>query len=274
MGFEIFDKPNWVGSEFDEQVNYQRALEGELEHTVGHARGCGIGAGSSGHAPRFALSRSGAAGQGFGGAEAAPSHAGRRRAGGDSQSGGLGGGRACPGRRWSLVDAAGHLPLGPKTAEAMRLTAEEALEEKLVDAGAGHRTGQRACLGDLDYDPTATDETQETYDPDQDRDAFHAAHRADHGPAGGGRRCSRHGERMRPTHRPCRSIRSRPRRRRRPKPSREPTALRRRCATVTENPGHSAPSDRGDRVNDRMTQPAARAKARSGSRARRTSCAI
>src|SRR5580658_2209256 len=22
MGFEIFDKPNWVGSEFDEQVNY------------------------------------------------------------------------------------------------------------------------------------------------------------------------------------------------------------------------------------------------------------
>ncbi len=35
MGFELFDKPNWVGSEFDEQVNYQRALEGELEHTVG-----------------------------------------------------------------------------------------------------------------------------------------------------------------------------------------------------------------------------------------------
>ncbi|MGO4213914.1 flagellar basal-body MS-ring/collar protein FliF [Terriglobus sp. 2YAB30_2] len=35
MGFEIFDKPNWVGSEFDEKVNYQRALEGELEHTIG-----------------------------------------------------------------------------------------------------------------------------------------------------------------------------------------------------------------------------------------------
>jgi flagellar M-ring protein FliF len=34
MGFELFDKLNWVGSEFDEQVNYQRALEGELEHTV------------------------------------------------------------------------------------------------------------------------------------------------------------------------------------------------------------------------------------------------
>jgi len=32
---ELFDKPNWVGSEFDERVNYQRALEGELEHTIG-----------------------------------------------------------------------------------------------------------------------------------------------------------------------------------------------------------------------------------------------
>ena len=35
MGFELFDKPNWVGSEFDEHVNYQRALEGELERSIG-----------------------------------------------------------------------------------------------------------------------------------------------------------------------------------------------------------------------------------------------
>ena len=34
LGFELFDKPNWVGSEFDERVNYERALEGELEHTI------------------------------------------------------------------------------------------------------------------------------------------------------------------------------------------------------------------------------------------------
>jgi len=34
LGFELFDKPNWVGSEFDERVNYQRALEGELERTI------------------------------------------------------------------------------------------------------------------------------------------------------------------------------------------------------------------------------------------------
>jgi len=67
-----------------------------------------------------------------------------------------------------LVDAAGHLPLGQKTEEAMRLTAEQALEEKLVATlepvtGAGN---VRASVT-LDYDPAATDETQESYDPDQ-----------------------------------------------------------------------------------------------------------
>lgn len=34
MGWEIFDKPNWMGSDFDDQVDYQRALEGELERTI------------------------------------------------------------------------------------------------------------------------------------------------------------------------------------------------------------------------------------------------
>ena len=28
MGFELFDKQNWAGSDFSEKVNYQRALEG------------------------------------------------------------------------------------------------------------------------------------------------------------------------------------------------------------------------------------------------------
>jgi flagellar M-ring protein FliF len=67
-----------------------------------------------------------------------------------------------------LVDAAGHMPLGPKTADAQRLTAEEALEEKLVSTlepvtGVGN---VRASVT-LDYDTAATEETQETYDPDQ-----------------------------------------------------------------------------------------------------------
>lgn len=34
MGFELFDTPNWAGSDFAEKVNYQRALEGELERTL------------------------------------------------------------------------------------------------------------------------------------------------------------------------------------------------------------------------------------------------
>jgi flagellar M-ring protein FliF len=67
-----------------------------------------------------------------------------------------------------LVDASGHLPLGPKTVEAMQLTAEQALEEKLVSTlepvtGVGN---VRASVT-LDYDRTASDVTQETYDPDK-----------------------------------------------------------------------------------------------------------
>jgi flagellar M-ring protein FliF len=67
-----------------------------------------------------------------------------------------------------LVDAAGHLPLGPKTADALRLSAEEALEQKLVATlepvtGAGN---VRASVS-LDYDAAATEETEESYDPDQ-----------------------------------------------------------------------------------------------------------
>jgi len=34
MGFELFDTPDWAGSDFTEKVNYQRALEGELERTL------------------------------------------------------------------------------------------------------------------------------------------------------------------------------------------------------------------------------------------------
>ena len=67
-----------------------------------------------------------------------------------------------------LVDAAGNLPLGPKSIEMLRLSAEEALEEKLVSTlepvtGAGN---VRASVT-LDYVLTSSDETQETYDPTQ-----------------------------------------------------------------------------------------------------------
>ncbi len=38
IGFELFDKTNFALTEFAEQVNYQRALEGELERTVSSLR--------------------------------------------------------------------------------------------------------------------------------------------------------------------------------------------------------------------------------------------
>jgi len=68
----------------------------------------------------------------------------------------------------ALVDAAGQAPLGTRTAEALRLSAEQSLEEKLISTlepvtGAGN---VRASVT-LDYDAAASEETEETYDPDQ-----------------------------------------------------------------------------------------------------------
>jgi len=166
-GFEIFDKPNWVGSEFDEQVNYQRALEGELEHTVGTLTDVES---ARVHLvmPHDSLFRE----------QERPAKASvvlklrhRNLADGEADSIRNLVSSAVDGltpERVVLVDAAGHLPLGPKTAEAMRLTEEQALEEKLIATlepvtGAGN---VRASVT-LDYDPAATEETQESYDPNQ-----------------------------------------------------------------------------------------------------------
>ncbi len=167
LGFEIFDKPNWVGSEFDEQVNYQRALEGELEHTVGTLTDIES---ARVHLvlPHDSLFRE----------QERPAKASvvlklRHRDLAEGEPDAIRNliASAVDGltpERVVLVDAAGHLPLGPKTAEGLRLTAEQALEEKLI-ATLEPVTGPgnvRAAVT-LDYDPTATDETSETYDPDQ-----------------------------------------------------------------------------------------------------------
>jgi flagellar M-ring protein FliF len=167
LGFEIFDKPNWVGSEFDEQVNYQRALEGELEHTVGSLSDIES---ARVHLvmPHESLFRE----------VERPAKASvvlklRHRSLADSEPEAIRNlvASAVDGLtpdRVVLVDAAGNLPLGPKTAEAMQLSAEQALEEKLIATlepvtGAGN---VRASVT-LDYDPAATDETEESSDPDQ-----------------------------------------------------------------------------------------------------------
>jgi flagellar M-ring protein FliF len=167
LGFEIFDKPNWVGSEFDEQVNYQRALEGELEHTVGSLADI-----ESAHVhlvmPHDSLFKE----------EERPAKASvvlklRHRTLADGEPDAIRNlvASAVDGLtpdRVVLVDAAGNMPLGPKTAEAMQLSAEDALEQKLITTlepvtGAGN---VRASVT-LNYDPQATDETDESYDPDQ-----------------------------------------------------------------------------------------------------------
>jgi len=167
MGFELFDKPNWVGSEFDEQVNYQRALEGELEHTVATLTDVQS---ARVHLvmPHDSLFRD----------QERPAKASvvltlRHRALADGEAEAIRNlvASAVDGlapAQVSLVDASGHLPLGPKTGEEERLGTEQALEAKLVETlepvtGAGN---VRASVA-VDYDTTNTDETEETYDPDQ-----------------------------------------------------------------------------------------------------------
>lgn len=167
LGFEIFDKPNWVGSEFDEQVNYQRALEGELEHTVGTLSDVES---ARVHLvlPHDSLFRE----------QERPAKASvvlklRHRILADGEPDAIRNLVASAVDGLSpdnvvLVDASGHLPLGPTTAETMQFSAEQTLEDKLLSTlepvtGAGN---VRASVT-LDYDRTSSDTTQEIYDPDK-----------------------------------------------------------------------------------------------------------
>jgi flagellar M-ring protein FliF len=167
LGFEIFDKPNWVGSEFDEQVNYQRALEGELEHTAGTL--------SDVESARvhLVLSHDSLFRDQQRPAKASVILKLRHRTLADGEADAIRNlvSSAVDGLTPDnvvLVDASGHLPLGPKTPEALQLTAEQSLEEKLISTlepvtGPGN---VRASVT-LDYDRAASDVTQQTYDPDK-----------------------------------------------------------------------------------------------------------
>jgi len=167
LGFEIFDKPNWVGSEFDEQVNYQRALEGELEHTVGTL------ADVQSARVHLVLPHDSLFREAERPAKASVVLKLRHRSLSDGEPEAIRNlvSSAVDGLtpdRVVLVDASGHLPLVPKSAAAMQLSAEQALEEKLIATlepvtGAGN---VRASVT-LDYDSSATEETEESYDPDQ-----------------------------------------------------------------------------------------------------------
>ena len=167
MGFELFDRPNWVGSEFDERVNYQRALEGELEHTVGSL--------SDIESARVHLVM---AHDSLFRDEERPAKASvvlklRHASLADGEADSIRNlvASAVDGLapdRVVLVDATGRIALGPRSAETMRLRAEQALEEKVVSTlepvtGVGN---VRAAVT-IDYDTDAIDETKENYDPAQ-----------------------------------------------------------------------------------------------------------
>ena len=167
MGFELFDKPNWMGSEFDEQVNYQRAMEGELEHTVSSLSDVEV---ARVHLvmPHDSLFRQ----------EQRPAKASvvlklRRASLGEGEADSIRNlvASAVDGLspdRVVLVDASGRLSFGPKSAEALRLGAEQALEQKVV-ATLEPVTGQGnvRASATIDYDSETSEETSESYDPTQ-----------------------------------------------------------------------------------------------------------
>src|ERR1035441_1810985 len=122
LGFELFDKPNWVGSEFDEQVNYQRALEGELEHTVGTLTDV------ESARVHLVLQHNSLFREEERPAKASVVLKLRHRTLADGEPEAIRNlvSSAVDGLtpdRVVLVDAAGNLPLGPKTADALRLSA-------------------------------------------------------------------------------------------------------------------------------------------------------
>lgn len=165
MGFELFDKPNWVGSEFDEKVNYQRALEGELEHTINT-----LGAVQSSRV-HLVLPHDSLFSDQQRSAKASVVLKLKRRSLSNDEADSVRNlvASAVDDLRADsvvLVDADGHLPLAPKGVDALNEAHELALTQKLIDtiepvAGVGN---VRASVN-LEYDRTSSDEVDETYDP-------------------------------------------------------------------------------------------------------------
>lgn len=165
MGFELFDKPNWIGSEFDEKVNYQRALEGELEHTINTLSEVES---SRVHLvmPHDSLYTSQQRD-----AKASVVLKLKRRSLSDEQADAVRNLVASAvddlhPEDVALVDAEGRLQLGRHNAGADAAAHEQALAAKLIEtlepvAGVGN---VRASVN-VDYDSSTADEVDETYDP-------------------------------------------------------------------------------------------------------------
>ena len=167
MGFELFDQPNWMGSEFDEKVNYQRALEGELEHTIATI--------SSVQAARvhLVLPHDSLFTTNEREAKASVVLRLRHRTISGDEAEGIANlvASAVDGLRpenVTLVDAETGDMLGRRSGDAAVTQHEQELDERIMEtlepvAGAGN---VRASVN-VDYDLNAADEVDETYDPAQ-----------------------------------------------------------------------------------------------------------
>src|SRR5271156_1986374 len=165
LGFELFDKPNWGGSEFDERVNYQRALEGELEHTIGTL---GVVKSARVHLvlPQPSLFT----------AEERVAKASvvlklKRDALDPEQADAIrslvaGAGENLSTDQVTLVDADGRVNFKPRSSNAAEADAEQAMEAKLVamlEPLAGLDNGR--ATGNVSYDEGSEERTEEVYDP-------------------------------------------------------------------------------------------------------------
>jgi flagellar M-ring protein FliF len=167
MGFELFDKPNWMGSEFDEKVNYQRALEGELEHTIGTL------ASVESARVHLVLPHDSLFTSEQRDAKASVVLQLRHRTIPDDEADAISNLVAnavddLKPESVVLVNAEGGGLLGRRGGDGAALSHEQALAAKLVEtlepvAGAGN---VRASVS-VDYDPVSADETDESYDPAQ-----------------------------------------------------------------------------------------------------------
>jgi flagellar M-ring protein FliF len=165
LGFELFDKPNWVGSEFDERVNYQRALEGEIEHTIES-----MGSVKSAHV-HLVLPHESLFTERQEEAKASVLLKLKQRDLSPQEVDAIRNLVASAVDHLSaanvtLVDADGRAQLGKRNPDAAASGEEQRLSDRLV-ATLEPITGEgnvRASVH-LDYDTTAADETDETYDP-------------------------------------------------------------------------------------------------------------
>jgi flagellar M-ring protein FliF len=167
LGFELFDKPNWVGSEFDERVNYQRALEGELEHTietldvVRSARVHLVLPQQSMFASEEKMAKASVVLK-LRRATVAPEQADAIRS---LVAGAV---ENLSPEQVTLVDADGRANLKPRSGDASKDEAEQEMEAKLVamlEPLAGH-DNVRATVN-VSYDEGSEERTDEVYDPTQ-----------------------------------------------------------------------------------------------------------